>query len=330
MPPATVHPPEAAPLDRQVLEEAARWYVRLQGGDAEAPSHDRRSWQSWLDEAPAHRRAWERVRSLEARMGRVPADLAVPALKASAVRPGRRVALKALGLAIGVGAIGWTVAERAPWQGWRADCRTGTGERRSYRLADGSMLELNTGSAVDVAYTGHERLLELYEGEILVNTHPDGADRARPFIVHTRQGRLTALGTRFIVRQLEGATRLTVLEHAVRVEPADASGQSVRVAAGQQLLLRANGADAPQAAPAYEDAWSRGMLVALDWRLDEFLHELQRYRPGVLSCDAHVAGLKVSGVFRLDQPEAVLHNLSGLLPVRVQRLGRWWTRVSPA
>ena len=102
------------------------------------------------------------------------------------------------------------------------------------------------------------------------------------------------------------------------------------MAAGQQLLLRANGADAPQAAPAYEDAWSRGMLVALDWRLDEFLHELQRYRPGVLSCDAHVAGLKVSGVFRLDQPEAVLHNLSGLLPVRVQRLGRWWTRVSPA
>lgn len=335
MPARAMSAADSGPIDRAVLEEAARWYVRLQGDEAtEAPSSQAQSWQHWLDEAPAHRRAWERVRTLQARMGRVPADIAVPTLRARAGGgTSRRGAFKTLGLVLGagaLGAVGWKVFEQAPWQIWGATCRTGTGERRSYRLADGTLLELNTGSAVDVAFDAQTRLLRLHEGEILVTTHPDQVGVDRPFVVQTSQGRFTALGTRFIVRQMQGATRLTVLEHAVRAEPARAPGQAVTVDAGQRLQLTADRAGEVQPAPAYEDAWSRGMLVALDWRLDEFLHELARYRPGLLHCDAAVAGLRVSGVFRLDQPEAVLHNLTGLLPVRLQRLGPWWTRVSAA
>lgn len=335
MPPPATHATDSGPIDRAVLEEAARWYVRLQGDEAAgASSSQAQSWQHWLDEAPAHRRAWERVRSLQSRMGSVPADIAVPTLKARASgTTSRRGAFKTLGLVLGAGALGaagWRVFEQAPWQVWGAACRTGTGERRSYRLADGSMLALNTGSAVDVVFDEQTRLLRVHEGEILVATHPDPGSMVRPFVVQTRQGRLTALGTRFIVRQMDGVTRLTVLEHAVLAQPAQASSQAVKVEAGQQLLLSVDKAGELQAASAYEDAWSRGMLVALDWRLDEFLRELGRYAPGVLTCDSAVAALKVSGVFRLDQPEAVLHNLTGLLPVRVQRLGRWWTRVSAA
>lgn len=335
MPPLAAAATDSGPIDRAVLEEAARWYVRLQGDDSpSASSLQSQSWQHWLDEAPAHRRAWERVHKLQARMGRVPADLAAPALKARGhVLTSRRGALKTLGLVLGVGVagtMGWRLVEQAPWLAWAATCRTGTGERSSQRLADGSMLELNTGSAVDVAFDASTRLLRLHEGEILIATHPDQAGMDRPFIVQTRQGLFTALGTRFIVRQMDGATRLTVLEHAVRAQPARASGQAVTVQAGQQLVLTDGRAAEVLVAPAYEDAWSRGMLVALDWRLDEFLRELARYRPGVLGCDSAVAGLKVSGVFRLDQPEAVLHNLTGLLPVRVQRMGRWWTRVVAA
>lgn len=326
---------DSGPLDRRVLEEAARWYVRLNGEEpAEVSAREAQSWQCWLDEAPSHRRAWERVRNLEARMGRVPADIAVPTLRARTGNvASRRGAIKTLGLVIGagaLGAVGWKVFEQAPWQAWGATCRTGTGERRTHRLADGSVLELNTGSAVDVAFDARARLLRLHEGEILVTTHPDGVGMNRPFVVQTRQGRFTALGTRFTVRQMDDATRLTVLEHAVRAEPAGASGPAIHVAAGEQLLLSADGAQQVQPAPAYEDAWSRGMLVALDWRLDDFLRELQRYRPGLLRCDDAVAGLRVSGVFRLAQPEAVLANLTGTLPVRVQRVGRWWTRVSAA
>jgi transmembrane sensor len=322
------------PLERRVLEEAARWYVRLHGDEPAQPSaREAQSWQRWLDEAPDHRRAWERVRHLQARMGRVPADIALPTLQARTGMVSRRGALKTFGLVLGVGtagAMGWRLLEQSPWLAWGATCRTGTGGRLSHQLADGSMLELNTDSAVDVAFDAQTRLLRLHRGEILVSTRPDGAAVHRPFVVQTRQGRLTALGTRFIVRQLGEATRLTVLEHAVRAEPADAPQQAVHVAAGEQLLMQAAGAGAVQPAPAYEDAWSRGMLVALDWRLDEFLEELARYRPGLLHCDASVAALKVSGVFHLARPEAVLDNLTGSLPVRVQRLGRWWTRVTAA
>lgn len=335
MPPLAAAAADNGPIDRAVLEEAARWYVRLQGDKtSETCSLQSQSWQHWLNEAPAHRRAWERVHKLQARMGRVPADIATPVLKARAQGlTNRRGAFKTLGLVLGVGAagaMGWRLVEQSPWLAWGAMCRTGTGERRSHRLADGSWLELNTASAVDVAFDARTRRVLLHEGEILVTTSPDQAGMDRPFIVQTRQGQLTALGTRFIVRQMGSATRLTVLEHAVRAQPAEEPGQAVTVSAGQQLVLTADKVGAVQSAPAYEDAWSRGVLVALDWRLDEFLSELARYRPGVLGCDSAVAGLKVSGVFRLDQPEAVLHNLTGLLPVRVQRMGRWWTRVAAA
>ena len=99
------------PLERRVLEEAARWYVRLHGDEPAQPNaREAQSWQRWLDEAPAHRRAWERVRHLQARMGRVPADIALPTLQARTGMVSRRGALKTFGLVLGVGtagAMGW-------------------------------------------------------------------------------------------------------------------------------------------------------------------------------------------------------------------------------
>jgi len=75
--------------------------------------------------------------------------------------------------------------------------------------------------------------------------------------------------------------------------------------------------------------WSRGVLVASDVGLGEFLAEAGRYRAGWLGCDAGVAGLRLSGVFRLDDPEGLLGNIERLLPVRVVERTRWWVRVVP-
>ncbi|MER1156796.1 FecR domain-containing protein, partial [Pseudomonas aeruginosa] len=61
------------------------------------------------------------------------------------------------------------------WWGWRAqvwrdgfgaDYLTAVGERRDLVLEDGSQVEMNTDSAVDVRYDAGQRLLRLYRGEI--------------------------------------------------------------------------------------------------------------------------------------------------------------------
>jgi transmembrane sensor len=69
------------------------------------------------------------------------------------------------------------------------------------------------------------------------------------------------------------------------------------------------------------------MLVAIDWRLGDFITELARYRPGHLSCAPEVAELRVSGAFTVDDSDAVLANLTASLPVRVRSFSRYWVRV---
>ena len=85
---------------------------------------------------------------------------------------------------------------------WLADYRTGTGERRTVTLADGSELTLNTRTSVDVSMDPTRRLLVLREGEILVQTAHSlagpgaGAKDGRPFMVHTPQGPHPGAGQR--------------------------------------------------------------------------------------------------------------------------------------
>src|SRR5690606_11580505 len=106
--------------------------------------------------------------------------------------------LKGLVLAVGGGMLSYGGYRHAHTAGWTADYRTATGEQRRSVLADGTQLQLNTASAVDVAYDANSRRLVLREGEILITTAPDPA--GRPFFVQTPQGIVQALGTRFSVR----------------------------------------------------------------------------------------------------------------------------------
>lgn len=90
-----------------------------------------------------------------------------------------------------------------------AQQRTSIRERRPLRLDDGSQLALNADTALDIRFDSKQRLIQVYRGEMLVNTAQDSTQR--PFIVQTGEGRARALGTRFSVRQLAEQTRVGVL-----------------------------------------------------------------------------------------------------------------------
>ena len=313
--------PLTPPLSRKIARQAVEWFLIEQSG--QATPEDLAASARWRARDPEHLRAWHKVRQvsgqLEHASALLPASVAAPVLR----RPQRRAAMQAL-LALMMVPAAWMLHR----QELLCDYRSAIGQRRELSLPDGGRLVLNTDSAVDVNYTGHERLLTLRRGELLVETRPDHAGN-RPFIVATRHGRIRALGTRFIVRLDDDSSRVTVLEHAVQIAPRAPSATVRRVEAGWQSRFDADHANLPVAATPQTGAWTQGMLMAQDMRLDAFAAELARYRPGLLRVEPEVAGLRLTGAFRLDDTETVLDSLARMLPVDVLYRSRYWVTIAP-
>jgi len=324
-PEATVPSAVARPaLERAVLEEAAGWLVRVREGALDAA--ESQALTQWLEVSEQHRRAWALAQEMAGRFDKVPPELALPVLRTRGRQ--RRQAVGALAALMAVG-LGVVAVRRQP--GWQSDYATATGERRSLVLEDGSLLELNTRTAVDIRFDAQQRLVWLHEGEILIQTGPDALAGGihRPFRVGTPQGSVRALGTRFSVRLLDGdAVQVAVFEKAVEVEPVTAMTRPVRVEARQQTRWSQRQAEPVQPVADNLDAWTRGILAVVDMRMADFLEEIGRYHAGHISCDAAVADLRVTGSYRLDDVALSLQSLAGSHPVQVRFLSRYLVRVS--
>jgi ferric-dicitrate binding protein FerR (iron transport regulator) len=85
---------------------------------------------------------------------------------------------------------------------------------RTLTLEDGSTVELDSGSRIRIAYGGHERQVELLDGQALFRV---AHDLTRPFIVHTRATNIQAIGTQFDVYKKDTGTIVTVVEGRVAV-----------------------------------------------------------------------------------------------------------------
>jgi transmembrane sensor len=210
--------------------------------------------------------------------------------------------------------LGWASVEQLPL--WMADQRTGVGERSQVVLADGSQVQLNSNSALDVKFDGQQRVIELLKGEMWVEV---AKDAQRPFVVRTDQGTATALGTRFLVqRAVDGSTVVTVIESTVAAK--GNHSEAVKVMAGQRAILKQGHAQPAQAVGSGDPAaWTRGLLTVDDRPLSEVLQTLASYRHGVVRFDPQaLQGMRVSGVFKLDDSDAALATLADNLPIKVE------------
>lgn len=305
--------------NREVFRTAATWYVQLQCEPACAATQQ--AWKHWLHSDPAHEAAWQHVEQLQRGLGQMPHGLAHRALGETQQR---RQVLKMLLLLAGTGVIGWSAREYAGLGNLWADYRTAVGEQRRLTLADGSQVELNTNTRIDIQFDGQQRRLRLLQGEILVRT---GKDAARPFFVETAEGRVQALGTVFSIRQMAGSTRVGVLEDQVRIEPQALQAGGRIIGAGHAAQFTRAGIAADRPYRSTEAAWVQGQLIVLNARLADVIDELSRYRPGVMACDAHAGKLRVSGTFQLHASDAVLANLQASLPISVTHFTRYWVSV---
>ncbi|HBN9509586.1 TPA: FecR family protein [Pseudomonas aeruginosa] len=297
-------PPAAEAIAPQVLRETASWLLLMQEGPL-APAQQAEL-ESWCSRSPEHQRAWRRAERLLANIGSLPPALARRALE----RPsgsGRRAVLRGLALLLGGAPLVWWGWRAQVWRdGFGADYLTAVGERRDLVLEDGSQLEMNTDSALDVRYDAGQRLLRLYRGEIYLRTAADRREPPRPFLVRTEQGLMRALGTAFSVRR-EGAASA-------------ADGRVIE--AGQRVRFDRQRIGPVESASEAALAWRQGLLVADDMPLRQWAGELMRYGGESIECEPSLDPLRVSGTFPVDDLPLALAMLAQTHGLRLVHQGR--------
>jgi transmembrane sensor len=342
-----------------IAEQAAEWFVA--DDDGLLDEQQSAALVAWLRASPIHVEEFLRVagvardlgtacahpaHSAEALLARARTDDEAPAaeswwgrlLAPLTVVPARRwqtagVAVAALGVVSVALLWSWNHSPIAPVPAPEAVAAlhysTGHGELQTYRLADNSVLHMNTDTDVTVRYSKTERLVLLTSGEAAFEvTHAPG----RAFRVIAGPAQVVDLGTRFDVRREDHSAVVTVVEGRVAVTPSAAlgtsgagggrSGQpSVELAAGQQLSV-AEGAWS--ATPVTVDAqrttaWLDRQIMFDGEPLERVVAEFNRYAPRPVEiASPALRELEISGVFSVDDSETFIAFLRSLDGVQVE------------
>ena len=319
----------SVPVTPGVRDTAIDWIVRMQSGLMSAADH--LALQHWRQACAEHEFAWQRVSSLPLLLQPGASLLVDPAarraLEAAGVDPQRRRQVLKCLLAISLlGGVAWQGADSTLVRSALANYRTATGERRQWRLADGTSLWLNTASAANVQGRADASQVQLVEGELAL----DAGDQSGSLQLVTADAVLRSRGAHLLVRHDRQGTEVTVLRGLVQIN-SQHQHAPLLLENGWRARVDSQGIHPPRRTDLFlAQAWLRGILPAERMRLDRLLAELSRYRPGVLRCSEQVAALRVTGSFELDDTDAALALVARALPVRIERRTRYWVTVVAA
>jgi transmembrane sensor len=207
--------------------------------------------------------------------------------------------------------------------------RTSRGEQRSVVLSDGSVVQLNTLSTLVIHFDKDRRRVELTQGEALFRV---AHDPARPFDVQTPFAVVRAVGTEFNVYNRTDSTQVAVIEGKVRIAAvstaqksaselaqshdahssnADSNQGAIPLAAGQQVTV--SSAAEPKPIPANAStttAWVQRRIVLDNDSVRTAVDQFNRYnRVQIHVRDEALADLRISGVFDVDDPQALIKYL---------------------
>lgn len=292
------------PSASEIDEEAADWAARVDahGLDVE---HDP-DLQAWLRgdarRAGAFLRAQAAISFLD--RGRALANAEPPAAVASAKRPSRRALIAGAGGAVAAALVGgfgaWTLRPQ------RLDTRLG--EIRRVPLADGSLVAINTKTALDVTMKPKSRRIVLQEGEAWFQV---AKDPQRPFVVAAGQVRVRAVGTAFSVRRGDEAgtgVDVMVTEGVVETWVEGDPGSRRRLAAGERVVLASTAAPTVAESPSEIErslAWRNGEIALDGESLEQAAKLFNRYNSRqIVIEDPALARERFVGLFQTNEPES--------------------------
>ena len=279
-----------------------------------------RRFEAWLDEHPQHRDEFQLLQGLWTAADLVPAKR-LQALCETPPTHRRRSLLVRYAVAASVAAValglGLFSGLNHPAT-YTAEFSTALGERRHVALPDGSVIDLNSRSRVQVRYEQDRRGVELTEGEAMFSVEHDSS---RPFVVEAGSGKVTVTGTRFDVRRDLSQTRVAVEQGTVKVQGQGPDVVSLTAGLGTQINAQGQVAAAYTVNPAELTAWRSGKLVFNNASLSEVAAEVSRYRDKPLTvANDNVGHLRLTSVFKSDNTDALLKALPSILPVAVRTL----------
>lgn len=280
-------------------ETARAWVLRLASGDVQA--EELAALKAWLASDLDHARAFERERSLWQALEPHGDQLAKTLPKARPVALTRRPIVWAGGGALAacllLGLVGPGV-----WLQVRADYHTGPEVARTIDLPDGSVLALDSQSAVRIDFDAQGRRIELLEGAVWVEVRH--GDR-RPFQVVAGGGTTTDIGTAFEVRKSRGDVEVGVTQGAVSV--ATATARPVTLTQGERVTYTKGRIETVEPTSAADlAAWRSGEILVSDQSLKSAVEAVARYRSAPTFLLAGETQLRVNGVFRTDKADDAL------------------------
>jgi transmembrane sensor len=180
------------------------------------------------------------------------------------------------------------------------------GQMRVVSLADGSVVNLNTGSRIRVRFSRQRRDIWLDQGEALFDV---AKDPSRPFVVRVGELDVMAVGTSFVVRNLHDKPfQVLVREGVVQVGE---GANAVRLSANMTALPAQQDAKASPIAvshvPPHEveraTAWLNGRIAFEDETLRAAASEFSRYSDvRIVIDDPTIANERITGLYQSVDP----------------------------
>ena len=317
-----------------IVSEASAWFIEFRAGDVTGEA--RTKFIDWLRRSPEHIQAYLEVSRVWAEL---PASDSAGRLDIAALIEEARRSADIVSL--GESAPSWpppayfSPPPRTRWWERRIELATaatlliallgiwmwggslstdayatGVGEQRTIALADGSTVELNSQSKVEVRLSANRRDVNLVEGQALFRV---AKDKSRPFIVRAGGTQVRAVGTEFDVYRKQSGTVVTVVEGKVETFDDDSGpGEpAILLSAGEQLTVAPHTATRPMRTDtAVATAWVQKHMVFEETPLADVAEQFNRYsrRPLVID-DGELQRIKISGIYSSTDPASLINFL---------------------
>jgi len=324
-----------------IVAEASAWFIEFRAGDVSGDARQR--FIEWLRRSPEYIQAYLEVSGVWAEL---PASDPTGKIDIAAMIARARSEADVIELCAGAPAPATNEPRTRPLQVWRAPRRallamaalallafvtvryrtsafsdsyvTSIGEQRTIQLADGSTVELNARSRIQVHLTDYQRDVMLLDGQALFRV---AKDKHRPFVVHAGDAQVRAVGTEFDVYKKQVATVVTVVEG--RVEAYDPSGNGgttpVVLSAGEQLTVAPHTVAKPTLTDtSVATAWVQKRLMFEETPLSDVAEEFNRYNRRPLTIDdQELQKVKISGVYSSTDPASLINFLRSQNSIQV-------------
>ncbi|MFC6199410.1 FecR family protein [Ponticaulis profundi] len=312
-------------LSRTVLNEAADWVLRIE----ESPEIlTTEAFEAWLYASAAHRSAFAMMSNTWGATAGVMASQKAPRSDQRArgfqfqslmSRPAAWMSMAGVFMACAA-ALVFSADLGTEAVQWQAAYSTDTAEIKNVQLADGTELFLDARSTADAAFTEHSRVLTLQSGRLFVDVQ---RDESKPFVVELNdETEFTALGTAYAVERLNDGWRLEVYEGQVRV---DGLSRPLVLTADEGAQFTSNQLarfDMKNTLVVEQPNWASERIVFDGETLEEALIAFARYSDDTISVDgARLKSFRISGTFKLTEPDAFVETVSQLTGARAIREG---------